>query len=469
MKDKLNIVFCAAEVVPFAKTGGMADVCGALPLALEDLGATVTIFMPRYKNISKEKYDLTKLNNVVSATQIGKAIQVYFIENEKFYHRDGIYGDSSGDYADNLKRFQFYCFKTLEALKQLNIPTDIIHCHDWHAALIPVYLKHLFSDDPFFKDVKTVFSIHNLAYQGLFPKDEFLSIGLDKKLYNRAGFEYYDQINLLKAGILNSDIVSTVSPTYADEIKTPEFGCGLDGVLNSRKGNVQGILNGIDYSIWNPEKDTLIACKYSSEQADKKEKNKKQLQKDVGLPEKEDIPVFGMVGRLSHQKGLDLIIESIDAIADIDMQMVILGLGEKKYLHSLKKIAKRYPERIAVHFTFNEKLAHQIYAGSDAFLMPSVHEPCGLSQMISLKYGTIPLVFKTGGLSDTIQSFEEGGNGFVFSKYTKEFFVETIKKAIETYNADGKFSALIQKAFKCNFSWKKSARRYVDLYNECLK
>ncbi len=464
----MKVAFCSSEVVPFAKTGGMADVCGALPLALEELGIRVVILMPRYKCIVSRDHDIRALNNDVSTTTIGKDIQVYFIENEVFSGRDGLYGESNGDYPDNLERFQLYCFKALEVLKQLNIDVDIFHCHDWQAALIPVYLKFLLHKDSFYKDMKSVLSIHNLAYQGIFPKKAFPKLGLKQSLYRSGGFEFHDKINLLKAGILHSDAVATVSPGYAREIQTEDYGCGLDGVLRSRKDSIPGILNGLDNTVWNPQSDKLIAHRYSAQDIAGKYKNKAELQKQCKLPIRSDVPLFGFVGRLSYQKGIDLISEGMPTIARMDLQMVFLGVGDDKNHEIVKNMASRYPKKIAACLEFNEKLGHQIYAGSDIFLMPSVYEPCGLSQMISLRYGTVPLVHKTGGLKDTVTAYDRGGNGFVFTEYTPDAFVAAVKQAVDVYHDKSGFKRLVQKAFECHFSQTDSARQYRELYDQCL-
>lgn len=464
----MRVAFCSSEVVPFAKTGGLADVCGALPLSLEELGVGVVILLPRYQCVTSKVREITKLNNNVATTTIGKNIQVYFIENDDLFKRDGLYGDINGDYPDNLERFQFFCLKALEVLKQLNIGIDIVHCHDWQAALIPVYLKYVFRKDPFFSETKSVLSIHNLAYQGIFPKEEFPKLGLEKGLYKSEGFEFHGQINLLKGGILYSDAVVTVSPEYSEEVLTEDLGCGLDGVLRSRKDSLTGILNGLDYETWDPENDKLIPHRYSAKKAAGKHKNKARLQKDCNLPARVEVPLFGFVGRLSHQKGIDLIHEAVERIAKMDLQMILLGVGDERNQKILTDMAARYPEKISVHLEFNEKLGHEIYAGSDIFLMPSVYEPCGLSQMISLRYGTIPLVHKTGGLADTIIPYPEDGNGFVFTEYTRDAFIRAVQEAVDVYHDKPRFAGLIQRAFECEFPWRDSAKQYLGLYHQCL-
>ncbi|OGX39737.1 MAG: hypothetical protein A2984_03655 [Omnitrophica WOR_2 bacterium RIFCSPLOWO2_01_FULL_41_12] len=456
----MKILLAASEVVPFAKTGGLADVAGALPLALEDLGQEVIIAMPYYKVIQNSKFKIQKLKADVSYAIIGRNIKVYFIENNTYFNRDGLYGDKTGDYNDNLDRFSFYCKKTLQLLKEINFKADIIHCHDWQSALIPLYLKAHYADDPFFKDIKTVLTVHNIGYQGLFPAQEFSKLGLDWKLFSMQGLEFYGQINILKGGMVFSDIINTVSPTYSKEIKTKEFGFGLEGVLNQRNDSVFGVLNGLDYSVWNPDNDRFIAKNYSCGNLEDKYKNKADLQKICNLPQKANIPLFGIVSRLAEQKGFDLLSFGIDKICKMNLQLVILGTGDLKYHVLLENMVKKYPKVISLHLKFDDGLAHKIYAGSDIFLMPSKYEPCGLGQMISLRYGTIPLVFKTGGLADTVTE----DNGFVFDVYKKEALIKTMNKAINAFGKKRNWKELILRAMQYNFSWVESAKKYIELY-----
>lgn len=458
----MKILMCASEVVPFAKTGGLADVAGALPLALEKLGQEIIIVLPRYKSIQESQFRIKRLKDDISYSMIGKEIKVYFIESDNYFNRDGLYGDKTGDYKDNLERFSYYSKRTLQLLKEIRFKPEIIHVHDWQSSLIPVYLKTKSSDDTFYKDIKTVLTIHNIGYQGLFSKEEFPKLGLDWGLFNIEGLEFYDKINILKGGVVFSDIINTVSPTYSKEIQTKEFGFGLEGVLQKRRKSVFGILNGLDYSIWNPETDKFIAQKYSLRNIKDKYKNKEGLQKVCGLPLKRDIPLFGIVSRLAEQKGFDILAEAIDTICKMNLQLVILGTGDIKYHQILEAIIKKYPKVISLHLKFDDPLAHKIYAGSDIFLMPSKYEPCGLGQMISLKYGTIPLVFETGGLADTVDK----DNGFIFDNYKKEDLIKAIKKVIDAFKDKKKWGALICKAMRCNFSWEESAKRYLSLYEK---
>jgi len=458
----MKIAICASEVVPFAKTGGLADVAGALPPELELLNQEVIVIMPRYKGIQAPKFKIQRLSPDISYSIIGKKLKVYFVEKDIYFNRDGLYVDKNGDYPDNLDRFSYYSRRALDLLKEINFKADLIHCHDWQSALIPVYAKTLYQDDPFYKDTKTVLTIHNIGYQGIFAKEEFPKLGLDWSLFNMEMLEFYGKINILKAGIVFSDLVNTVSKAYSKEIQTKEFGFGLEGILNKRRASVFGIINGLDYSIWNPQTDKFITKNYTSKCIQDKYKNKEDLQKICGLAPKNDVPLFGIVSRLAQQKGFDILTDVIEKICKMDLELVILGTGDLKYHAILENISKKYPKVISLYLKFDDSLAHKIYAGSDIFLMPSKYEPCGLGQMISMSYGTIPLVFKTGGLADTVNS----DNGFVFDKYTKEDLTKTIESAIKAFRDKKKWPALIKKAMQCNFSWKESAKKYLALYEK---
>lgn len=461
----MKIVICASEVVPFAKTGGLADVAGALPLALEKEGQEVIVILPRYKAIDAAKFNLKTSGDGILAGTLGQGIKVYFIENAGFFNREGLYGDKQGDHPDNLERFSFYCRRSLELLKEINFKPDIIHCHDWQSSLIPVFLKTVYSQDPFYKKIRTVLTIHNIGYQGLFPREEFPKLGLDWSLFSMEGLEFYGKINILKGGMLFADIINTVSPTYAREIQTKEFGFGLDGVLNKRKDSVFGILNGLDYDIWDPQRDKFIARNFSITDLAGKARDKEDLQALCKLPLKKGVPLVGIVSRLAEQKGFDILAEGIDAICKMDIQMVILGTGDLKYHQVMQEMVAKYPKVISLNLKFDDPLAHKIYAGSDIFLMPSRYEPCGLGQLISLRYGTIPLVFKTGGLADTVNA----DNGFVFSNYSKMALVKTIRRALAAFQDKKQWDALVQNALKCNFSWDASARKYLELYAKAKK
>ncbi len=459
----MKIVFCASEVVPFAKTGGLADVCGALPLALEKLGHELVVITPRYK---------TSKGAPSPAVRIGNNIRVCFVEHSHYFGRDGLYGDFNGDYTDNLERFAFFCHEALAILKDIKFKSDIIHCHDWHTALVPVLLKTKFQSDPFFKNTRSVLTIHNLAYQGIFPKEQYSKLEMEGNLFHAQGLEFYDQINILKGGIIFSDAITTVSPQYAREIQGQELGCGLDGVLRNRAHGVTGILNGLDYEVWNPRDDPFLDFPYSYQNPQKKFLNKTAIRVLLDLPSpKARVPLFGFVGRLCHQKGVDLIAGAVDDIVRLGGQIALTGVGDRKYHRMLEECAGRHSKNMRIFLKFDENVAHKIYAGCDFFLMPSAFEPCGLGQMIALRYGCVPIVHRTGGLADTIKRYDpvrQNGNGFVFTEYDKPSFVKAVGEAVKVYRDQKQMDFLVDRAFRQRFSWDKSARKYQRVYRKCL-
>ncbi len=460
----MKILFVSSEVTPFAKTGGLADVAGSLPLALEKLGIEVKVVLPKYRIIKAAG----------AKTTIGSGIEVFFIENQKYFDRDQLYGDKFGDYPDNLERFAYFSKACLELAKKIYASggkPDVIHCNDWQSSLIPVYLKTLYKDDPFFQNIKTVLTIHNLSYQGLFDKSQFPKSGLGQELFGIDGLEFYGKVNVLKGGILFSDLITTVSPTYSKEIQTQEFGCGLEGVLMRRSNDLYGIINGIDYDIWNPRTDKYIAKNYTADSVEDKYINKEDLQKTGKLKVDKRIPLIGIISRLADQKGLDLISAIIGDLLKSNIQFVLLGAGDNKYHVLFEKIAKLYPRKASINLKFDAVLAQKIYSGCDMFLMPSRFEPCGLGQMICLRYGTIPIVRSTGGLKDTIQDFNEkamSGNGFAFSEYSSSELLKTVKRALSAYKDKGLWQKLVKKAMGYDFSWESSAKEYLDLYDKAL-
>lgn len=457
----MKILFCSSEVAPFAKTGGLADVSGALPQALEQQGCQVKVVLPKYRCV-KGQGKIAKL---------GQRIDVYLVENGKYFDREGLYGTAEGDYPDNLERFTFFCQRILHLLKETNFQPEIIHCNDWQTALIPAYLKTKFADNPFFSQAKTIFTIHNLAYQGLFPSDKFTQTDLDPKLFNLHALEFYGKVNLLKGGLVFSRFITTVSPTYANEIQTAKFGCGLDGVLRERKKDLLGIINGLDYAVWNPDTDDKIFCRYTATNLEDKYMNKEKLQQELGLPCARNTPLLGIVNRLADQKGIDLIISELDKMARMDLQFTLLGTGDEKYHLLLEKVKQKMYKNISINLCFDQVLAHKIYAGCDMFLIPSYYEPCGLGQLISLKYGTIPIVRKTGGLADTIIDYNPArgsGSGFVFEKYKSGEMLKAIMRATALYRNRKKWRRLVLKAMDYDFSWEGPAKKYIQLYNRAL-
>ena len=480
----MKILLVSPEVLPFAKTGGLADVTGALPKELEKLGVEVKVMMPRYKTINEDNFKIEKIDmnvNVpigaeaksgnLSKGRTGRNVDVFFIGNEEYFDRDGLYGDISGDYKDNLQRFTFFCRGCLEALKLIDWKPDIIHCHDWQSGLVPAYLKTIYRNDPFYRDINTVFTIHNLAYQGNYPPDMYYITGLSWEEFVFEKIEYYGKFSLIKAGIVYSDFITTVSETYSKEIQTKDFGCGLEGVLEWRAKDLYGIINGIDYTIWNPEIDGLIEKQYSLKTVEDKVINKEKLLELSGLPviENRRVPLIGMISRLAEQKGFDLIEGCIEDLMALDIQFIILGTGEEKYHNLLNSMNQKFPEKIAIHLKFDEGLAHLIYAGSDMFVMPSKYEPCGLGQLIAMKYGTVPIVHKTGGLADTVKEFSLNskiGNGFVFEVYLPNELISTLKRALNLYNDSKSWKILTSNCMKSDFSWKESAKKYLELFKK---
>ncbi|MFO8053345.1 MAG: glycogen synthase GlgA [Candidatus Omnitrophota bacterium] len=454
----MRIAFCSSEVYPFAKTGGLADVSGSLPLNLAALGHQVKIFMPWYKGIEPDKHfdDFATIEH--------QGIEVVLIKNEHFFKRDYLYTTGKGDYPDNLERFSFFSRQILKVLKELNFSPDIIHNNDWQTSLVSMYLRILYKNDDFFQNTKTILTIHNLVFQGIFDKKNFEHLGISWDYFNMHYLEFYGKINLLKGGIIFSDAITTVSPTYACQIQKKEFGCGLEGVLAEKKDRLKGILNGIDYKVWNPKEDDFIYKKYARSLKGKLE-NKLSLQKEMGICQDKDILLFGMVSRLTEQKGLDILTESIEPILK-KSQLIILGTGDVKYHKKLRQIQKNNKERFSLHIDFDEALAHKIYAASDVFLLPSRFEPCGLSQMISFKYGTIPLVNLTGGLVDTVSDLSKGGSGFTLKKYGKNSLIKTLKRAQKLFKDKKKWNAVVKANMKKDFSWKKAAKQYLALYQD---
>ena len=493
MSKEINVLFVVSEAVPFAKTGGLADVGGALPQVVRELNHEIRIMMPKYGSFSERKHrvhDDIRLKDmqipigekevcasVKSAfiTNSKVKVQVYFLANDQYFYREGLYvhPHTKKEYKDNDERFIFFCKGTLETLKKLGWKPDIIHCNDWHTGLIPAYLKTVYKDDPFFHNTKTIFTIHNLAYQGLYPKESFLKTGLPPEIFKPDGIEFHNQLSFMKAGIFYADIVNTVSEKYAQEIRTDEeLGCGLRDLLDKRKKDLYGIVNGIDYSIWNPAVDELIPEKYTPKNLIAKLENKKALLQKFNLQFNENIPVIGIISRLADQKGFDLIGEIMKDFLKLDVQLVILGTGEQKYHDLFEKTNAKYPDKLGIHLGFSENLAHLIEAGSDMFLMPSKYEPCGLNQLYSLKYGTVPIVRTTGGLDDTIENIDVAkgtGTGFKFKKYESEELLKTIKKSLKVFADKKLWTKIMKNGMSQDFSWENSAKKYISLYKKVLK
>ncbi len=482
---KLNIVFASSEVHPFSKTGGLADVTGALPKALVALGHDVKIITPFYKQTMKGNFDIKRFSKKIfvqlgekivegelATTKLANKIDVIFIVKDEYYQRDELYKSGTADYKDNAERFTFFSKAVLAALEELDIKPDILHCHDWQTGLIGSFLRILEPNNIFFSKTKTVFTIHNLAYQGLFWHYDMHMTNLPWEVFTPEGIEFYGKMNFLKAGLVYSDVLTTVSRKYSEEIKTVEYGCGLEGVLIKRSKDLYGILNGVDYDEWSPQKDHFIASSYSVNDLAGKTECKKALIQEFGLTLTPQQPLLGIVSRLVDQKGFDLLSEIIEPLLSQDAGLVVLGSGEDKYQEQLKEMAQKYPGKIGVRIGFDIGLSHRIEAGCDFFLMPSRFEPCGLNQIYSLKYGTIPIVRATGGLDDTIQDFDPQtlqGNGFKFQEYSEKALWAKIQEALEIYRHPEIFRFIIKNAMKCDFSWENSAKQYEEIYLKALK
>ena len=466
----MKIALVTSEAVPFAKTGGLADVCGALPLALEDLGHEVVMIMPKYQAVRSSGTVFKSLDRDFDWTAMGEASKAYFLKND-MYLREGLYGDTLGDYPDNLKRFSYLSMKALELFKKIDFNPDIIHCHDWQASLVPVFAK-AYPNKFFFKGekkTKILLTIHNISYQGIFSKEQMPDTGLGWEYFSVSALEFFDRINVLKGGILYADLINTVSVTHSREVQTKEFGCGLEGVLSDKKDRFFGIINGVDYKVWNPQGDPNIFKNYSVDTVEDKKLNKVCLQGICGLAKDDKLPLLGFVGRLVEQKGIDLILRSLPHLCRRGMQVVLLGSGEPKYERELTELAKQFPKLVSVSLRFDDQLAHRIYAASDVFLMPSRFEPCGIGQLISFKYGTVPVVYKTGGLADTVIDYSlkrTDGTGFVFTDYNETEFLLSIQRAIELFADKERWHDLMKRLMHLNFSWKESAKEYVSLYEK---
>lgn len=490
---KLNIAYVASEVTPYSKTGGLADVAGALPQELAALKNRVALFSPRYSSVERKKFELVDVTDIgpLAVTVAGReykfgllkraaktpGLETYFIDNAELFGRNGLYQDpvTVKDYPDNDIRFVMFAKAVLLSLQKLGFKPDIVHANDWQTSLTIAYLKTLEKANQFFTGTRTVLTIHNVAYQGLFPAERFDRIGLDRSLlYPMSPFEYWGKVNLLKAGIVYADIVNTVSKTYAEEIQTTdEYGYGLEGVLRDRKRDLFGVVNGVDYDIWSPEKDLLIAKNYDVEKVADKLANKQKLLLVSKLgKDRLDKPLIGVISRLVPQKGFDLIEDVADQLFELDFTLVLLGTGDKVYHTLFERLQEKHPDRIKVNLTFDNTLAHQIEAGADMFLMPSRYEPCGLNQLYSLKYGTVPIARKTGGLADTIidETTNKGkGTGFLFEEYKGEALLDCVERALAFYRNKRSWNSLVKRGMKKDFSWKKSAKEYLALYARALE
>jgi starch synthase len=477
----------ASECVPFCKTGGLADVAGALPPALTRRKVQVRLVLPKYKEISASRFHLKKTRITLRLPiggsletaevwegKLGPQIPVYFIDNPKYFHRDHLYtGPDGQSFPDNDERFILFSRAVLETSKAIDFRPDIIHCHDWQTALIPAYLSTLYGIDAFFTSTASLLTVHNIAYQGIFPKTSLLLAGFSSRDFTPDRLEYYGQMNFLKAGLVYANVLNTVSPTYAREIReNPEFGCGMEGLLRARQTDLYGILNGLDTRQWDPSRDSFLKSHFSSRNPGAKRLCKKNLQKKLGLREEPESPLIGVVSRLDLQKGLDLVAEAAEEILSGGAQMAMLGNGNPALRKRLEELERRIPRQFVIRTGFEEPLAHQIYAGSDLFLMPSRFEPCGLSQMIAMRYGSIPVVTRRGGLADTVEpcsAESRKGTGFVIQEPSAAALKLGVKTALELFRDKKTWDRLIHRAMGRNFSWSRPVKDYLALYKRALQ
>ncbi len=479
--QKLKILIVAAEAAPFAKVGHVAEVTGSLPLALQSLSHDVRLVIPRYGRIDQQKFDLKPIAALqdlqvqvsrgyeqvyISEGRIdgnGQTVPVYFVNNDKYFNRDGIYS-----YPDDDERFILFCRAALEMLPHLEWQPDVIHCHDWHTAIIPNWLKTIYAEEPFYQNIASVYTIHNLAYQGIFGYRvlEVAGIGEYGFIYPQDD-ESNNVVSLMSLGIRSADAISTVSPTYAREILTPLYGEHLDKILNEREDRLFGILNGIDVDRFNPATDRFLAANFQVKTLAARVQNKLDLQREARLPQNPEVPLIGMISRLANQKGFDLMAQIIDLLMQLDLQFVLMGTGDHLYHDLFRQVAEHYPDKAAYFMTFNSPIAQKIYGGSDMFLMPSRFEPCGLGQMIAMRYGSIPVVRETGGLADTVKDFNprsNTGNGFTFADYDSMLLYGAIVRALETYKYPAVWQNLMARDMLADYSWRASAAQYVELY-----
>ncbi|MFC0273985.1 glycogen synthase GlgA [Metabacillus herbersteinensis] len=475
----MKVLFVVSECVPFVKSGGLADVAGALPKELKRLGTDVRVILPKYGQIPRRF--LSKMKKVKEITVpigwrqqycgieqlVHDGITYYFIDNEYYFKRDSLYG-----HYDDGERFSFFCRAVLDAIEAIDFQPDLVHTHDWHAGMVNYLLKEEYVLKPFYEKMKTVFTIHNLQFQGIFPRgilDDLLNLSEEHFQSNK--LEFNGNVSFMKGAIVSADMITTVSPTYKNEIQTPYYGEQLDGLLRVKDSSLVGILNGIDDEIYNPLQDPYIKEMYSAASIEKKAVNKSALQTAFGLPVNKDIPVITMITRLTKQKGLDLVKSVLHEILEQDVQLIVLGTGEKEFEDFFRYIEWVYPDRFKAYIGFDEPLAHSIYAGADLFLMPSKFEPCGLGQLIALQYGTIPIVRETGGLNDTVHSYNEEtgeGNGFSFTNFNAHDLLHTVNRSLRFYEDKKSWNTLVKTAIRQDYSWAQSAFKYNQLYAELM-
>ena len=472
----MRILFVASEALPYAKTGGLADVIEALPRALVKLGHEVAVFLPRYNGVKFTSVDIPSMTvsqgtrlrfPAIANGGLHRGVRYFFLEDPFYFDREGIYGDKNREYPDNAERFTEFSRAAIELAKQLWMP-DILHCHDWQTAMVPVLLRTSYADDPVVSHLPVVFTIHNMGYHGIFPKDVLERSGIPPAVFHPGGIEFFGSVNFLKGGLIYSDYLTTVSRKYAQEIQTSEFGFGLEGVVRMRADSLVGILNGVDYSSWSPDRDTLIPMKYSAKNLAGKRACKEALLEEFKLlKDNPNRPVLGIVSRFADQKGFDLIARVAGDLLQEDVLLAVLGSGDRRYEDLFRALASDFPGRLGAVIAYDNRLAHLVEAGADIFLMPSRYEPCGLNQIYSLRYGTVPVVRATGGLDDTIEPFdlEHGtGTGFKFTEYSPAALLHAIRQALHNYSDDGVWKRIQLNGMAKDFSWNTSAAEYAKLY-----
>lgn len=472
----MRILFVASEGLPFSKTGGLADVVEALPKALVAQGHEVAVVLPRSRGTEAAAVVIPSLTVPMGGARLRfpaiadgavlGGVRYFFVDDPAYFDREGLYGSGGKDYPDNAERYAEFCRAAIEVAKQI-WPADVFHCHDWQTALVPVLLRTSYSDDPLVKNIPVVFTIHNMGYHGQFPRDVLGRVGLPPTVFHPEGIEFYGSVNFLKGGLVYSDYLTTVSRKYAQEIQTKEFGYGLEGVARKRANRLVGILNGVDYTAWNPAKDELIAANYSAKDLSGKQVCKQDLLEVFGLPQEPLGPVIGIVSRFVDQKGFDLIAEKAHELMKEDLVLVVLGTGDRKYEKLFSALAAAYPGRVGLKIAYDNALAHKVEAGADMFLMPSRYEPSGLNQMYSLKYGTVPIVRATGGLDDSIEPFDVAhgtGTGFKFYEYSGEALLYALRQALHHYLDQGIWKGIQLNGMAKDFSWKGPAGQYTNLY-----
>ncbi|MFH0975332.1 MAG: glycogen synthase [Spirochaetota bacterium] len=482
----MKIAFISPEVYPFAKTGGLADVSFALPKALAKAGHDIRIIMPAYKSINKNQYQL-KLTAAPLIITINKEdkyaailesdiipnVKTYFIDYENYFARDSLYGDSTADYNDNAERFSFFAKAAIEGLIKIGFKPEIIHCNDWQTGLIPLYLKTIFINNPWFKNTAVIMSVHNAGYQGIFKQADTVLNELNNTCFNIEDLKHHNGISFLKSGILNSDIITTVSKKYAEEIQTKEFGFGLEDIFKSKKECLYGIPNAVDYEIWNPETDRFLPRNYSIKNISLKKITKLEIQKRVAILPDENIPLLGTISRLTFQKGMDILADTLEILfQDEKFQFIISGTGDRRISERFDRLKKMFPRSIGVFWGYEEELEHLLQAGLDISIIPSRYEPCGLTQMYSMKYGTVPVVRATGGLDELVEEWDDRskkGNGFKFKNLTQEELYNTLRKSIKQYNDKYSWDILQRNGMNYNYTWDDAVKEYEKIYKSAIK